>query len=125
MVNFKALHQPMFAQGLLTLHGLETRIELTYKILSLSWFRLVPRPRDKTKPSLAFKEVYTCCTKLLCVFYVQICNNSAVLPCLLRFKSLFGTGCLCVLVSFCMYSVFTLFAPIQIIIQHVVPLCAG
>ena len=35
-------------QGLLTLHGLETRVEITYKILSPSSFRLVPRPSDKT-----------------------------------------------------------------------------
>ena len=55
-------------QGLLTLHGLETRIERTYNFFSPSSFRLVPRPRGKTKPSLAFKEVCICCTKLLCVF---------------------------------------------------------
>ena len=83
------------------MHGLETRIELTYKILSLymSWFRLVTRPRDKTKPSLAFEEVCTCCTKLLCVSYVQICNNSV----------------LC--------TVFTLFVPIQIYLARGASVC--
>ena len=100
---YRVIADTVWNQGLLTLHGLETRIQRTYKTFSPCSFRLVPRPRRKTKPSLPFKEVCTCCTKLLWDLYVQICNNSV----------------LCTVCTVC-----TLFAPIEIIIWHVAPLCA-